>query len=409
MGKSENVEMRKRQYRNRILSIVRNSHNVSRYDVKKITRYSMTTTLGIIDEMIAEGYLEESGVGESTGGRKPIWLTVRPEGGYFLGIEFYAQNIFAAVLDLTGKMVYTNHLAVPAKMNTSINMLMLIKAEIRKMIAALRPDARIMGIGLGTPGYMDVGRGISLNYNYIENWENVNLKQQVEEEFGIHTYIENSINVMALAYEWMQYGGYVKSLAYLCVRAGIRMSNIINGRLLQGRQDAAGEIDHYQLPGIAKKCYCGQEGCLVNEVSEGAVISKVFEGMQQGRFKILGEITGGDMDGIHMENIRRAYDRGDEDVEQLFRETAAYVGDVLASAVMFYDPEKIVISHEMAKCNTSTFIEIVRKKICTRCFRHHAEQLDIEINRYGRNIGAIGAATLVMQNEIGYIESREII
>lgn len=408
MGKSENIELRKRQYRNRILSIVRNHDNVSRFDIKKMTRYSMTTTLNIIDEMIAEGYLAESGIGESTGGRKPTWLKIEPDGGYFLGIEFYAQNIFAVILNLSGEIIFTDHLSVPAEMNTSINMLMLIKEEIRKMKVTLPPEARVMGIGLGTPGYMDVQRGISLNYNYIKNWENVNLKQQMEDEFQTHVYIENSINVMALAYEWLQFGGYTRSLTYLCVRAGIRMSNIINGRLLQGRQDAAGEIDHYQLPGSDKICYCGQKGCLVNEVSEGAILSKAFEGIQEGRFLLLNKLIEGDFQKLTMKNIRNAYMQGDEDVKGLFTETAEYLGEVLSSAVMFYDPEKIVIFHEIAKCDEDTFVEIIRRTIGRRCFRHNVENMSIEINRYGHNIGAIGAATLVMQNEIGYLNTEEI-
>lgn len=407
MSKSENIEMRKRNYRNRVLSIVRNNENVSRFDIKKMTRYSMTTTLSIVDEMISEGYLIESGIGESTGGRKPIWLKIRPDGAYFLGIEFYAQNISAVILDLTGEIVYTHHLMVPIEMNTSVNMIMLIKQEIRLMIDSLKSKARIMGIGIGTPGYMDTQKGISLNYTYIKNWENVNLKQLIEDEFQINTYIENSINVMALAYEWLEFGGYTKSLTYMCVRAGVRISNIINGRLLEGRQDAAGEIDHYQLAGSDKMCYCGQKGCLVNEISEGAILSKAFEGIQQKRFHVLNEIINGDYSMLTMDNIKEAYKKGDADVKMLFEETAGYVGDVLASAVMFYDPDKIVISHEIAKCDADSFVEKVTERISHRCLRHNIGNMSIEINRYGKNIGAIGAATLVMQNEIGCTEERE--
>lgn len=404
MGKSENIETRKKQYRNRILAILRNHEYVSRFEIKKMTNYSMTTTLNTVDEMLSEGYLIEAGTGKSTGGRKPIWLEIRPNGGFFLGIEFYAQNIFAVILDLTGKIVYTNHLAVAPEMNTAVYMPMLIKEEIRKMIDSLDSNARIMGIGLGIPGYMDVQKGISLNYNYIKNWENVNLKQQIEEEFCVPTYIENSINVMALAYEWLEFGGYTKSLTYLCVRAGIRMSNIVNGRLLQGRQDAAGEIDHYPVLSSNKKCYCGQTGCLVNEVSEGAILAKVYEGMWNGGYEILRSLLGDDMQHLTMDNIKLAYQHGDKDVRKLFRETAGYFGEVLSSAVMFYDPEKMVIFYEFARCDEKTFIEIVRTEIGKRCFRHNVESMSIELNRYGKNIGAIGAATLVMQNEIGYLE-----
>ena len=82
------VKSRKTFKRNKILSIIKNSENLSRFDLKKITNYSMTTILGLIDELIEEGFLCERESVDARVGRKPLWLKINPDAGYFIGIEF---------------------------------------------------------------------------------------------------------------------------------------------------------------------------------------------------------------------------------------------------------------------------------------------------------------------------------
>ena len=80
------LENRKNYQRNKMLSVIRLHENISRNDVKKITAYSMTTVLSTIDELIQEGLVYEESCNDSRVGRKPVWLRINPEGGYFLGV-----------------------------------------------------------------------------------------------------------------------------------------------------------------------------------------------------------------------------------------------------------------------------------------------------------------------------------
>ena len=80
------VKSRKTFKRNKILSIIKNSENLSRFDLKKITNYSMTTILGLIDELIEEKFLCEKESDDTRVGRKPLWLKINPDAGYFIGI-----------------------------------------------------------------------------------------------------------------------------------------------------------------------------------------------------------------------------------------------------------------------------------------------------------------------------------
>lgn len=88
MNNSEIIRNRKFFKRNKILSIIRYSDNISRNDVKKLTLYSIPTVRDIIDELINEGLVYEEECDDSRIGRRPIWLKLNPSGAYFIGVEF---------------------------------------------------------------------------------------------------------------------------------------------------------------------------------------------------------------------------------------------------------------------------------------------------------------------------------
>ena len=59
MGNESIMESRKYYQRNKMLSVIRFHEDVSRYDVKKQTAYSITTVLSTIDEMIRDELIYE--------------------------------------------------------------------------------------------------------------------------------------------------------------------------------------------------------------------------------------------------------------------------------------------------------------------------------------------------------------
>ena len=66
---------------------------LSRFDLKKISGYSMSSVLELSKEMIEEGLIYEEECAESRVGRKPAWLRINPAGGFYIGLEFNAQYI----------------------------------------------------------------------------------------------------------------------------------------------------------------------------------------------------------------------------------------------------------------------------------------------------------------------------
>jgi len=406
MRKKETPNSRKIKYRNKILGIIRSNDNISRFDVKKISNYSMTTTLNTIDEMLDDGYIIESGLGESSGGRRPTWLKINPSGGYFFGVDFNANNICSAIVDLCGNVLYTNTIKVPNDLNTTSSIIILIKESIRKMFSTLDADARIFGIGLGIPGYVDIQKGVSLDYAFIRHWNNIYLKEEMEKEFEAAIFVENNVNGMAMAYKWMENGGLCENLALLSIRKGIRLSVVIRNHLHRGCNNAAGEIDHIKLSGSDRLCYCGKRGCFVSEASNSAILSKVIEGLSVGRYKSVSSYIEGDISKLNMDVLIKLYMDGDKDVNGLVVETASYISEALALIVAVHNPEKVVISTDFI-ASGNDFLEMIKSGLNRLSNRHHLQSLSVEYAKHGMYIGAIGAACLVMQKTIFFTDKAE--
>ena len=392
------VDLKRSGYRRRIMSIIRQQGQVSRFDLKKISKYSMTTTLETVESLLAEKLIIETGIGESTGGRKPIWLSVNPQGGYFFGVEFNAEFIYSIILDFSGNIVYRGQEALPTH-PVMVNLVIeRIKQAIRDMQFSLGENARVFGIGLGVPGFIDMDKGVPLKYNYILEWADVSLKSEIEAEFKLPVYIENNVNAMALAHKWLDYHGQCEDLIVMAVRTGIRISTITNNRLLRGKHYAAGEIDHMRLPSAKTLCVCGGMGCVVSEVSNRALLSKVemgFEANSHLKTKELMTLSGRITPSI--EDYVGALRANDADALGLALETARFMGEALVYAVLMTNPSRIILSVDWLR-EAPICLDEIKRMVDERCPMYSTRHLHIELSTYGVHVGAIGAASIVLQN-----------
>lgn len=240
MQKESIINNRKKYKRNRLMEILRCSdQELSRFDLKKISGYSMSSVLELSKEMIEEGLIYEEECAESRVGRKPAWLRINPAGGFYIGLEFNAQYMNCVVMDLVGNILYKDVRATADGINPYQIKLENILEQIGAMInCALGhvPDRRkVIGIGLGMPGYVDSQRGISCDYSRIPAWKNISIRDLVQQETGIPCYVQNNVSVMTLAYKWLNYHGNSKDFVFISIRTGIRMVTISNNRLVLGK------------------------------------------------------------------------------------------------------------------------------------------------------------------------------
>ena len=406
MGMESILENRKNYQRNKMLSVIRSHENISRNDVKKITSYSMTTVLNTVDELIHEGLVHEEICNDARIGRRPVWLRINPEGGYFLGVGFNRNAIYCVTLDFTGKLIYEAEQDIGLEEKVADTVLGMIKKMIYDAIAFLgEKSQKIIGIGVGVPGYSDINKGIAISYGYLQGWKNIPIKEIIENEFHIPCYMDNNVNVMIYAYKWLIYGGRCEDMLFVSIRTGARVIPIINNQPVCGTHGFSGELGHVKINGGSRICSCGRYGCLNSEISDVAIVNKIIDGIKVGRFREIAEKVQNDLDRITMTTFIDSVRAGHEDSLRLLEQVEGFIADVLSMLVNIFAPKKIILFGELAELG-DILLDGVRKQVSRDIIKENNNGLKIMASEFGRNLGAMGAAALVIQNAFEFLEEK---
>ena len=134
-----------------LLKHIRDQGPISRAELVKTTKLSPTTVSVIVEELLQEGLVTEVGMGESSGGRRPILLEFQPKARLAVGVDIGVRKSTVAILDLLGNTLLSQSY-VPNLENKQLFMKDIIHhiSEILQASESLEQD--ILGIGVATPG-----------------------------------------------------------------------------------------------------------------------------------------------------------------------------------------------------------------------------------------------------------------
>ncbi|HME37944.1 MAG TPA: ROK family protein [Steroidobacteraceae bacterium] len=124
----------------------------------------------------------------------------------------------------------------------------MINSQWKKARAAGR---RVIALSVSVGGPLQIAQGILLNPPHLPGWHNVRLKDRLAEEFPqLPIYIEHDGNAGALAELHFGVGRNrpgLRHLVFLTFGTGLGAGFILNGAILRGASDTAGEVGHWRL------------------------------------------------------------------------------------------------------------------------------------------------------------------
>ena len=310
-----------------------------------------------------------------------------------IGIDVGGTNVKIALVDGDGKIIYSNSVPTYAQMGYEYTVNN-IKQAIKDLMKETNTEAKdIQGIGFDFPGQVDCKTGVVKNAPNIPGWVNVPIAQMIEDEFHIPTRIDNDVRCAALGELKFGAGRGCENFVCITVGTGIGSGLVINGKVVRGAANAAGEIGHIKLQmEDGPLCGCGDSGCLEAFASGPSIVAMAQEYLKGGKSAKFRELAG---DGeITPYIVAKAAEAGDPVAKRIFEKMGYYIGMGLTSVINLLNPEKIIIGGGVAECG-DLLLDPIRRTINDRAMKVQRESVEIVPAELGNSAGVIGASMLV--------------
>jgi glucokinase len=303
-----------------------------------------------------------------------------------LGIDVGGTNVRAAVVDDGGKILADARR--PARATEGFD------ASMPEILAAAQEalaQHKVSAAGLGFPGCHDSDRGVCLvSPNFDRSWWGRNITGPLSDALGIACRLLNDANAAALGEYTYGAGRDARNMVMITLGTGIGGAIILDGKILLGAAEGAGEIGHTIVDPNGPPCGCGNHGCYETLAARDAIIDRAVRKIQTGRKSSLArDIL--EIRKLTPERIAEHAEAGDAVAIEVMAETGYWVGIGLVNVVNLLNPDMIVIGGGIAQAGDILF-DPVRRTVAARAIPYSLEKCRIEPALLGDDAGVIGAA-----------------
>jgi predicted NBD/HSP70 family sugar kinase len=357
----------------------------SRSELASLTGLPRSTVSRRVEHLLRIGLLVESGDGPSSGGRRPVLITINPAAGVVLSAYLGATHSRIAIADLSGQIEAEQSWKADIGDGPDRVLAGLVDRLLSLLDQHGRSPADVRAIGIGVPGPVEFATGTVVQPPIMPGWDGLAVPAILREHFHAPVLVDNDVNIMALGEYWFR-GCHDEQLLFVKVGTGIGCGIITNGLVHRGADGAAGDIGHVRVAGHDDViCVCGNSSCL-EAVASGSAIAR--------------QLAAEGLDVRYARDVVRLGQAGDPRVVRHVRVAGERIGEVLASMVNFYNPSQIVLGGSVAALRDDLLAGI-RGVVYQRAVPLATRRLTIEACASGERAGVLGGAILAAQNALG--------
>lgn len=318
-----------------VLNVITDQGPISRTEVAGRSGLPAATITRIVGDFVAAGLVRETPAEESSGGRRPILLTINASAGYVVGVKLREDGLTVAICDLDCAVVGHCEAELPPDPQP-YQAVEAIAASIDRCLGEARiPRASILGVGVGLSGLIDSAHGYC-RYSAILNWRDVELGPSLEYRLRLPVRVDNDVNTLVVAERQFGVGRGAPDFLLVTVGRGIGLAMVLGGEIYRGAHGWAGEFGHMTVDTSAgaPACNCGKSGCLEAVASDYGIL-----------FAATGADPGHRVEGEMAALVARAAG-GEEAVARIFGRAGTALGVAIANLINIFDPAMVLIGGE---------------------------------------------------------------
>ena len=326
-----------------LLNLVREHQPISRADLARKMDLGRGMVTDLVNALIAEGVIYEGATATVPRGRRPTLLHIRTDDRFVVGVDVRFSRTYIMLCDFSGHQMALESFETETDPEQLVK---LLAERIRGMLTANDAAQRCQGVGLVMPGMVDRKSGRVLNAPQL-GWRNVDITRSLAEAVGQDVLIENAPIACALAHLWLgsRAGGELDNFVYVTTSDGVGAGVVVNGQVVRGHDNTAGEFGHVPVALDGPRCMCGNRGCLESYTSNLATLARYMNydlSDAEARRKLReSKLT--------VELLIARAREGDARAREAIEETGRYLGVGLAIIVNALNPERIFLGGEIAQ------------------------------------------------------------
>ena len=368
------------------LTLIGSHQPISRADLARRMKMRRGAVSLLVQELLAERHIVEGTTGDIARGRRPTMLHINTRSGASVAVDIRATRTFLMLADRMGQ-ARSDVVSLPTAQDPK-RFVAALASRIRELVKAHAGSVgTCQGIGVVVPGMVDPGTGHVIHAPTL-GWRNVDLRARLAAATGLPVHLENSGRACALAQGWeaRNVAARVRNLVFVSVSDGVGVGVVVNGELLRGRHNIAGEFAHMPLSIDGPRCSCGAIGCWEAHISNLATLTRYFGRTPQAA-------TAADQS-FTIDNLIARARSGDGRAVAALHASAHYLGLGLGGIVNIIDPDCIFIGGEIT--TAWDLIEgTVRTALAERALTPTNASTDIVIVSADEHPRLRGAAMLV--------------
>jgi glucokinase len=319
---------------------------------------------------------------------------------FAIGVDLGGTNLRIAAVEEGGRLLES--------ISTTTELALGRGFVIQEMSDAIRNLARqfvsthkLLGIGVGIPGIIDLATGTLHAAANLPGWSNYPVRGELESRLGVPVLLENDANCAALGEKWLGAGTDVEDLCMITLGTGVGGGVVIDGKPWHGLIGMAGEIGHMTVFPEGHPCVCGNYGCLEQYASATAIKRMALKAMENGQAPGLARCMEADS-AFSARTVFQCAMNGDATARAIFATAGRALGIALGNLINALNFPLYVVGGGMSRAweafSPALFAELRKRSIVFRAGESAAKQKSTMVvpARLAGDAGLLGAARLPM-------------
>ena len=325
---------------------------------------------------------------------------------FYVGVDVGGTSIKVGIVDDHGNTLAYDNLPTESDTGPEVAIQQISDLIQRMAQNANVAESEIARVGLGTPGTMDIPRGMILEPPNLPAWRDFPIRDELSKQVKKPVTYANDANAAAFGEYWIGSGQSHRSIVMLTLGTGVGGGIILDGHSVTGESSHGGECGHVVIDTSpeARLCSCGLRGHLEAYASATAIIQRCAEALESGEPSILSEESsqGNAVTGLA---IASAAEQGDALANRLIMETADYLAIGVSIFLSTIDPSAVILGGAMNFGGEqhpigNKFIERIRGSVGQLALPVVVDSAVITFAKLGGDAGYIGAAGLARDDHM---------